>query len=65
MGTSNTSIRRNSMLTKLPGKPTKLFVQDINKKNLVYILYNEITINGLQKEDVLAFQLTDIYRTVY
>ena len=53
------------MLTKLPGKPTKLFVQDINKKNLVYILYNEITINGLQKEDVLAFQLTDIYRTVY
>lgn len=29
------------------GKPTKLFVQDINKKNLVYILYNEITVNGL------------------
>lgn len=38
------------------GKPTKLFVQDINKKNLVYIVYNEITINGLQREEVLAFK---------
>lgn len=50
---------------KATGKPTKLFVQDINKKNLVYILYNEITINGLQKEEVLAFQLTEMYHTIY
>lgn len=27
------------------GKPTKLLVQDANKNNLVYILYNEITVN--------------------
>lgn len=30
------------------GKPTKLIVQDINKKNLIYILYNEITLNGVK-----------------
>lgn len=35
-------------IDKKTGKPTKLSVEDINKKNLVYILYNEITINGLQ-----------------
>ena len=35
-------------IDKKTGKPTKLFVQDINKKNLVYILYNEITVNGLR-----------------
>lgn len=34
-------------INKKTGKPTKLFVQDVNKKNLVYILYNEITVNGL------------------
>lgn len=39
---------------KKTGKPTQLLIQDINKKNLVYILYNEITVNGLQREEVLA-----------
>lgn len=38
-------------------KPTKLEIQDINQKKLVYILYKEITINSLNKEDILAFQL--------
>lgn len=33
-------------IDKKTGKPTKLLVQDINKKNLIYILYNEITVNG-------------------
>lgn len=44
------------------GKPTKLFVQDINKKNLVYIVYSEITINGLQREEVLAFKQNVCYQ---
>jgi len=35
-------------IDKKTGKPTKLLIKDINKKNLIYILYNEITINGLQ-----------------
>ena len=34
------------VIDKKTGKPTKLLVQDVNKKNLVYILYNEITVNG-------------------
>ena len=34
-------------IDKKTGKPIKLFIQDINKKILVYILYNEITVNGL------------------
>jgi len=46
------------------GKPTKLSVQDINKKNLIYILYNEITVNGLQREEVLAFKINEIYKEI-
>ena len=41
------------------GKITKLVVQDKNKKNTVYILYNEIKINSLKKEEVLAFSLKE------
>lgn len=35
-------------IDKKTGKPTKLLVQDINKKNLIYILYSEITVNGVR-----------------
>ena len=34
-------------INKNTGKPTKMIIKDINKKELVYILYNEITVNGL------------------
>ena len=46
---SNNKYVYNKQLTidKETGKPSKLLIQDINKKNLVYILYNEITFNGL------------------
>lgn len=33
-------------INKEAGRIEKLIVQDINKKNLIYILYNEITVNG-------------------
>lgn len=39
------------------GKPTKMEIEEINKKMLVYILYNEIKINSINKEEVLAFKL--------
>lgn len=39
--------RKELYIDKKTGKPTKLLIQDINKKELVYILYNEITVNGL------------------
>lgn len=35
-------------IDKKTGKPIKLIIQDINKKNLVYISYNEIAVNGLK-----------------
>ena len=35
-------------IDKKIGKPTKLIIQDMNKKSLVYIVYNEIAVNGLQ-----------------
>ncbi len=39
------------------GKPTKMEIEEMNKKMLVYILYNEIKINSINKEEVLAFKL--------
>ena len=40
--------------------PTKLELMDKNEKIKVYILYKEIKINNLSKEDVLAFYLEKI-----
>ena len=38
-------------------KPTKMEIIDHTQNTIVYILYNEININCLQKEEVLAFKL--------
>jgi hypothetical protein len=42
------------------GIPSKLEIEDITQKTIIYILYSEIKINNLQKEDVLAFKLKEI-----
>lgn len=47
-------------IDKKTSKPTKMEIQDVTQKNTIYILYNEIKINNLQKEDVLAFKLDQI-----
>ena len=47
------------IIDKNTGIIQKLIVQDKNKKNLVYILYNEIKINSLKAEEILAFRLQD------
>lgn len=39
------------------GKPNKMEILDVNKNITVNIKYNEIKINNLKKEDVLAFKL--------
>ena len=44
--------------------PTKLEIEDITQKTSIYILYNEIKINNLQKEDILAFKLKDILNDI-
>jgi len=47
-------------IDKKTGKITKMEVQDKNKKNLVYILYKEIKINSLKKDEILAFKIKEI-----
>ena len=53
--------KKKLYINKNTGKPTKLLVQDINEKTLVYILYNEIKLNGLNKSDILAFKMSKPY----
>ena len=38
----------------------KIEIQDITQKTIIYILYNEIKINNLQKDDILAFKLKEL-----
>lgn len=38
-------------------KPTKMEIKDINQNVLVYIEYNEIEINSINKEEILAFNI--------
>lgn len=40
-------------LSKKSGMPTKMEIMDENKKTLVYILYNEITINETTNKDIM------------
>lgn len=47
-------------ISKNTGYPSKLEIKDITQKTSIYILYNEIKINNLQKEDILAFKLRKI-----
>ncbi len=47
-------------INKSTASPTRLEIQDITQKTSIYILYNEIKINNLQKEDILAFKLKEI-----
>ena len=47
-------------IDKASATPLKLEIQDITQNTLVYILYNEIKINNLQKDDVIAFKLMNI-----
>ena len=44
-------------ISKKTVKPIKMEIEDINKKVLVYILYDEIKINSVNKEEVLAFKI--------
>lgn len=43
-------------IDKTTNKPEKMLLQDKNNKTLVYILYKEIKLDSLSKEEVLAFK---------
>ena len=51
---------KKMFINKKEGKISKLEIQDITQKTIIYILYNEIKINNLQKDDILAFKLKEI-----
>ena len=50
---------KKMFVNKTEGKIKKLEIQDITQKTIIYILYNEIKINNLQKDDILAFKLKE------
>lgn len=52
-------------IDKKTGKISRLVVQDKNQKNIVYILYNEIKINSIKQQEVLAFKLNNISMKQY
>ena len=60
---TNVKINENNIATKKlyinkeTAKPVKLVIDNINEKQQVYILYNEIKINNLEPKDVLAFKI--------
>ena len=51
-------------VNKSNGNPIKLEIQDVTQKTSIYILYNEVKINNLQKEDILAFELKEISKDI-
>ena len=40
-------------------KPTKMEIKDISEKTTIYILYNKVEINSIDKDNILAFRLYD------
>ena len=47
---------KDLIIDKDTGIPIEMKIMDENKKTLVYILYNEITINNITKEDIRDYQ---------
>ena len=46
-----------SYIDKSTGNPLKMEITDTNQNITVYILYNEVKINSLDKQNILAFRL--------
>jgi outer membrane lipoprotein-sorting protein len=51
-------------IDKKTANPTKLEIKDDNEKTTVYILYNEVKINNTNKEEVLAFDLYNVFSSI-
>ena len=62
---SQYAYKKQLYLSKATSKPTKLIINDINEKNLVYILYNEIKIDDLRANDMLAFKQIEPFARLY
>jgi outer membrane lipoprotein-sorting protein len=51
------TINKTLYIDKDTGNPSKMEISDGNQNTTVYILYNEVKINSLDKQNLLAFQL--------
>lgn len=41
--------------------PIKMEIKDYNQKSLIYILYNKVELDNTEKEEVIAFNMYDMY----
>ena len=55
---------KNLYIDKQTHIPTKLEIKDNNQKTMVYILYNEVKINSVNKDNILAFELYNLVSSV-
>ena len=51
---NNCNMEKGLYIDKKTSKPTKMIVKDINKNTAIYIIYNEINFNNINKEGILA-----------
>ncbi len=51
-------------INKENGIPIKMEIRDINKKTIIYIIYNEININHKNHNKIFAFQLKGISKEI-
>lgn len=54
-------LNKKLYIDRKTGKPIKMQIKNVSKNTTVYILYNEIKINSLKRDDVLAFRLKNVY----
>jgi len=59
-GNNKYAVYKTLYVDKKTGNPTKLEVQDMNQSTLVYILYKEIKVNSINKEDIVAFRFENL-----
>lgn len=54
-------LNKKLYIDRKTGKPIKMQIKNVSKNTTAYILYNEIEINSLKRDDVLAFRLKNVY----
>lgn len=55
---------KNLYIDKQTHNPVKLEIKDNNQKSVVYILYNEVKINSVNKDNILAFELYNVVSNI-
>ena len=54
-------LNKKLYIDRKTGKPIKMQIKNVSKNTTVYILYNEIEINSLKRDDVWACRLKNVY----